>query len=334
MKYYLDTNFLDSYQETLDRINQSYQRIFEPITEAMHINQELFNRLNSSVEEATRMFSQSIGALYEGLSASYVEQLQSMSVLSPTYAEAINNFSSIAAPLAEAFHSIDFDSLLASIQSEDGIEYSDDYVITDSYVIREIDFPDNIVIPMGYNRLRIRTDIFIALISVLISVFASLFQNIGTKDPQENARLLLEQNQLIQEQTLLDEEQNQLLQEQNQLTKEKSRLLLEQEKLTREQNQLLWEQNQILLEILESVDTSESSQADFIKDMRESLQEQASLFQMSLESAVAAPESAFAVQESGDPTQEATDSIQKADDPTQPTNDTSHSVPSTGYDNE
>jgi hypothetical protein len=47
----------------------------------------------------------------------------------------------------------------------------------------------------------------------------------------------------------------------------------------------LWEQNLILLEILESLDASESSQADFIRDMKESLLEQASLFQMPLESA-------------------------------------------------
>lgn len=320
MKHYLDTNFLDSYQETLDRINQSYQRIFEPITEAMRINQELFNRLDSSVEETMRIFSQNISAIYEGLSASCVEQLQSMSVLSPTYAEAINNFSSIAAPLAEAFRSIDFDSLIASIQSEDGIEDFDDYVITDSHVIREIDLSDGIVLPVGNNRLKIKTDTFIALLSFLFAVFTVLFQSIGDKTPQEDTSLLWEQNQLLQEQNRLAREQNQLLQEQNQLAQEQIRLTQEQ--------------NQILLEILESADTSMSSQADFFRDMKESLQEQTALFQMHLESAVAAPESAVAGQESGDSTQKATDLIQKADDSTQPTTDTSLPAPSTGYDSE
>ena len=306
MKYYLDTNFLDSYQETLDCINQSYQRIFEPITEAMRINQELFNRLNSSVEEATRIFSQSISAIYEGLSASCVEQLQSMNVLSPIYAEAISNFSSIATPLAEAFRSIDFDSLLASIQSEDGIEDFDDYVITDSHVIREIALPDNIIIPVGHNRIKVKTDTFIALLSVLFTIFAFLFQSIGNEVSQKDTGVLLEQNQLLQE-------QNQLAQEQIRLTQE---------------------QNQILLEILESADTSMSSQAEFFRDMKESLQEQTALFQMHLESAVAVQESGGPTREAADSSQEATDLTQKADDSTQPTTDTSLPTPSTGYDNE
>lgn len=299
MKYYLDTNFLNSYQETLDRINQSYQRIFEPITEALRINQELFDNLNSSVEETVRIFSQSIGAIYEGLSVSCADQLQSMSVLSPTYAEIINNFSSIAAPLAEAFRSIDFDSFLASAQNENTTNDSEDYVITDSPVIKDIDLSDSVAIPIGHNRLKIKTDTFIALISLLFSVFAFLFQYIGTGSSQEEDRLLSEQNQFLQEQN----------------------------QLTQEQNQLLQEQNKILLEILESVDTSMSSQTEFFKDMKESLQEQAALFQ-------AHPGSSVAVQESEDSTHEANDLIQRANDPTQPITDTSHSAPSTGYDND
>lgn len=324
-------------QESLYNIAKTYSKIVKSLNEALNINQTIVDNLSPCLLE-TATLTKNINMEYNGILTSCVEQLQPLlaayNLLPQNLITNIEHFSSVSGILTETFRSIDFDSLLASAQSENTSNDSDDYVITDSPIIRDIDFPDNIVIPMGHNRLRIRTDIFITLISVLVSVFASIFQNIGTKDPQENTRLLLEQNQLIQEQAILDQKQNQLLQEQNQLTKEESRHLLEQEQLTREQNQLLWEQNQILLEILESVDTSESSQADFIKDMKESLQEQASLFQMPLESAVAAPESAVAVQESGDPTQEATDLTQKADDSTQPTTDTSLPTPSTGYDNE
>lgn len=266
-----------------------------------------------------RIFSQSISA-YEGFSASCMEQLQNMSILSPTYAEAINNFSSIATPLAEAFRSIDFDSLLASIQSEDGIEDFDDYVITDSHVIREIDLSDGIVLPVGNNRIKIKTDTFIALLSFLFAVFTVLFQSIGDKAPQEDTSLLLEQNQLLQEQNRLAQEQNEL---------------------TREQNLLLREQNKVLLEILESVDASESSQADFFKDVKEALKEQAALFQMPPEAPEANQlshgsyeESPDTVHEATDPTQKADGSTQKATDSTQPTTDTSLPAPNTGYDTE
>ena len=292
MKSHLNANFLNSYQETLDRINQACQRVFDPITEAICINQESLNRFNSSVEAAEQIFSQNLIAQNEAPFVSCMKQLENVNVLSPIFTETINSFSSITSPLADALRSIDFDSFFAAIRVTDSLENFDDYIVTDSPVIRDIDFPDNIVIPMGHNRLRIRTDIFIAIISFLFTVFAFLSQNIGTNSSHEEARLPLEQNQL-----------------------------------TKEQNQLLQEQNRLLLEILESVDTSMSSQAEFFKDMREFLQDQAVLFQSN-------PESSATVQESGDPTQTATGSIQKEDDLTPPTADTSPSAPNTGSDNE
>lgn len=320
MNYYLDTNFLDIYQKTLDRISQAYQRIFQPITKSMRINQKVFDCLNSSIEKATRTFFQNFYATNEGLFTSCVNQLQSMNVLSPTCTKAINNLSSITTPLAEALRSIDFDSLLESLQSNNDIENHDDYIITDSHVIREIDLSDGFVIPTGDNRLKIKTDTFIALLSFLFTIFAFIFNNMSNKSSQEDARLLLELNLSLQKQVQLEKEQALLDREQN-------RHFQEIVQLDRAQSMFLWEQNLILLEILESLDASESSQADFIRDMKESLQEQASLFQMPLESAVAVQESAVAVQES-------LDSTQKADNPSQSIADTSPPTPSTGYDNE
>lgn len=282
-------------QEPLYNVAKTYSKIAKSLNEALNINQKIVGNLSPLLLETANL-TKNINMEYNGILTSCVEQLQPLlaayNSLPQNLITNIEHFSSVSGILTETFRSIDFDPLLASAQDENTTNDSDDYVITDSPIIRDIDFPDNIVIPIGHNRLRIRSDIFITLISVLVSVFASIFQNIGTKDPQENTRLLLEQNQLIQE------------------------------------------QNQILLEILESVDASESSQAEFIKDMKESLQEQASLFQMSLESAVAVQESSVAVQESGDPTQTATDPTQKEDGSTQPIADTPLSTPNTGYDNE
>lgn len=330
MKYYLDANFL----KNLNSINETYRRIFEPIAESIHTNQEIYERMNSSVEEASRIFSQNINTIYKNISTSYIKQLQTVNLLSPAYIKAINNIYSVTEPLAKAFRSIDFDSFFTSVQSENSNKDFNDYITTDSRVIREIDLSDGIAIPVGNNRIKIKTDTFLTLLSVLFTIFTFLFQNIGNKASEEDTNLLLEQNQLSQEQVQLAHRQNHLLQEQNQLAREQNQLLQEQNQLTQEQNLLLWEQNRILLEILESVDASESSQAEFFNNAKESLQKQTALFQMLLEASESNQLSSDTVQEATDLTQEATDLTQKADDPIRPTTDTFPPTPSNDHDNE
>ena len=71
----------------------------------------------------------------------------------------------------------------------------DDYVVMEESVVKEYDFPETLAIPIGKNRVRIKTSIFIALIGVIFSLISIL-------RPSSDAQmlsLLKEQNRILSE---------------------------------------------------------------------------------------------------------------------------------------
>lgn len=71
----------------------------------------------------------------------------------------------------------------------------DDYVVMEESVVKEYDFPEILAIPVGKNRVRIKTSIFIALIGVIFSLISIL-------RPSSDAQmlsLLKEQNRILSE---------------------------------------------------------------------------------------------------------------------------------------
>lgn len=117
----------------------------------------------------------------------------------------------------------------------------DDFITCDEAPVKVWNVPDSIAIPVGNNRIRMKTDIFIAILgSVLVPIFLWIAGQIvdlnaaHAKAQTESQRLEIEQ------------ERNDLLREHNQLFRQ-------------------------YIELLISTDTSSSSEAEQIEHLKESL---------------------------------------------------------------
>lgn len=131
-------------------------------------------------------------------------------------------------------------ALKNSIASFDESEISldNDYVILDKSPIETYEIPESLTIPLGKYRVKMSTDVFISIISLLVSIILSisiaLYQS--NQGPTES------ETQQIQ----LDETQNALLQTQNQL----------------------------LYDLLHSIDTSSSSESESLQSLKKEVEEQ------------------------------------------------------------
>lgn len=114
----------------------------------------------------------------------------------------------------------------------------DDYVTIEKDAIKEWEIPETIAIPVGKNKVRMKTSDFLALLGLIISIIISIV-------------------------TIVSEQTNQL--EDAQTTQH----LMEIEE---KQTQLEQEQNELLQNFLNSVDASMSSQAEAIEELIESTQ--------------------------------------------------------------
>lgn len=108
----------------------------------------------------------------------------------------------------------------------------DDYITVDEHPIKDLEIPETLAIPIGHNRVRIKTDVFINFLITII--FALLTFAVSTYQGYENAE--------------------------------------SQERFQEEQLQLDRERNQTLNKILESVDASNSSQSEAIEELKASFQ--------------------------------------------------------------
>lgn len=113
----------------------------------------------------------------------------------------------------------------------------DDYVAVDKSVVKEYNIPDSIAIPIGHNRIKIKTSDFIALIA-LISQFIFAIISLIPSVPTEI--------------------------ETKQIQAEEAQILL------------LESQNQMLCDLFHNIDLSSSSQAEFLHSLKESVEAQGS----------------------------------------------------------
>ena len=115
---------------------------------------------------------------------------------------------------------------------------NEDYVTLDKDSIETFEIPESIAIPLGKYRVKMSTDVFISIISLLVSIILStsiaLYQS--SQGPTKS------ETQQIQ----LDETQNALLQTQNQL----------------------------LYDLLHSIDTSSSSESGSLQSLKKAVEEQ------------------------------------------------------------
>ncbi len=223
-------------------------------------------------------------------STEYMEALlKAYNPLSQNQVTITNDMPSIVKSLNDILHSINFNSFLSSQPKEN--ENLMDYITSDSPIIKTFDISDSFVIPIGRNRIRMKTSDFIALITLIFTIFAYFFPR-PTNEPSPK---------------LLTQDAASSIESQNTF---KETII-----------SLFREQNQFLLDIFESVDSSNSSQTDLLEEIKTSLQEQNQIYQEFSESIQTSPDSnetSFDYSlKSVEPSPLSHDIVQETDDPNQ-----------------
>ncbi len=77
----------------------------------------------------------------------------------------------------------DFPTSSSFVSDEDCVTVDEDCVTVDEAVIKEYELPETIAIPIGHNRVKIKFDTLIAIIGVIISLFA-LFKPSASEQEQ------------------------------------------------------------------------------------------------------------------------------------------------------
>lgn len=213
--------------------------------------QKLISESLKPVTEITRSFT----VLQEKLSPFYTSQMQDLAKLYNSniaasmsaivnklcYCKTLDNqavLRNFSIAMQEAFQNIDFQKSLSedlsSINEHEPQcfdESAEDYVTLDETSAKEWDIPETIAIPIGNHKIRIGTDLFV---SVLLTVFFGLLSFIYTisSDYQSSKS---------------------------------------EETFRKSQIQLEKEENQILSDIRDSIDTSNSSDAESINKLLDSI---------------------------------------------------------------
>lgn len=122
-------------------------------------------------------------------------------------------------------------------------ETDEDYVTADETTIREWNIPDTIAVPIGHHRIRMRTDIFVTILSSIVIpiLFGIAGQIVDLHEAYINAKT---ETQRIE----VERERNNLIQENNRLLSQ-------------------------CLNLLNSTDASNSSESDQIESWKEGLPE-------------------------------------------------------------
>ena len=267
----LKNPFVESIMQTLESTQKTSSAYLEPITAASSLKNPLSKGLMRTLELAQKTSSvylepiTAASSLKNPLSRGLMRTLESAHRVSSAHLEPFDTASSLKNPssksMVQALESakkissyLDSSSEkiifpdLFSIDKEaretldDGDNFSDDDFVTfNEEPIQEWNIPDTIAIPVGNKRIRMKTDMFISILSsIILPIF---FWVSGLIVDLHDAYLKAET--------------------------ESQRLEIEQER-----NDLIRESNHLFsqyIDILMSTDTSNSSEADEIEKWKESL---------------------------------------------------------------
>ena len=215
---------LKQFSSLISNVSQPLQEIKEQIDKSQLV------KSNSVVNILSRQALQFRQILY---SDSFLHEINhARKILESINLVACDNF------LSEKSISALFSSAASTLEqfSETELLSEDDYVTIDNFSDSESIFPDSIAIPVNSNNmLRIKTDHFLAILSIVIPIFFTIFWDCTKASTIDNSSI---------------QDNYQLLEE---------------------QNNLLLEQNMLLQQILNSADTSNSSKAELIEFLKESL---------------------------------------------------------------
>lgn len=144
-----------------------------------------------NISKATSLFADAIGrtaksAISEDFSATLAAALSSFSVSIPQ--SAISASEQVMNKLINDF-SVSYDQQCTSSTNSD-----DDYITLNQDTVKEYELPETIAIPIGHNRIKIKLEIFIAILALIWSIFTTFLPS--SSDP--NVRSFLNhQNQIL-----------------------------------------------------------------------------------------------------------------------------------------
>lgn len=228
----MDNDYSKAFKAIRDidaQMKQLQSLIRKPVIEAMRPYHKMLDKISTSlsspiIDEALKMTKKFESAI------SISNSLHNIDAISKVFSVA-----GVSPGLSKAIKNLNDFSALHNLGELSGSLESNDYVIIDEPAVKEFELPDTVAIPIGKNKIRMKTDIFISLLGLIISAIFTLFMfSLERLDTAED---------------------------------------IKSQEAYRE-NQLLKNQNLILYNLLSSVDTSASNQAKVIEDLKESVQAQ------------------------------------------------------------
>lgn len=237
-------NLIDS----LNKITDSYSGYFQTI-----FHSDLMNyQIAQLQEEIVKPYRQLFRLYTPSMVASFTESLSKMSdIMTTTIRENITTgvYNNLNESLKQSLSLLElqkqflnlppelhFHSDLSNYSEDLGGLPEDDFVIVDDTTVKTYELPDSVYIPIGNNRIKMPTSFLLALIDLIISTILTISIAIAQSNSSRTEQI-------------------------NQMQIEESRLELQRA------------QNEMLQQLLHNIDTSSSSEAETIKELKKTVEE-------------------------------------------------------------
>lgn len=237
-------NLIDS----LNKITDSYSGYFQTI-----FHSDLMNyQIAQLQEEIAKPYRQLFRLYTPSMVASFTESLPKMSdIMTTTIRENITTgvYNNLNESLKQSLSLLElqkqflnlppelhFHSDLSNYSEDLGGLPEDDFVIVDDTTVKTYELPDSVYIPIGNNRIKMPTSFLLALIDLIISTILTISIAIAQSNSSRTEQI-------------------------NQMQIEESQLELQRA------------QNEMLQQLLHNIDTSSSSEAETIKELKKTVEE-------------------------------------------------------------
>ena len=237
-------NLIDS----LNKITDSYSGYFQTI-----FHSDLMNyQIAQLQEEIVKPYRQLFRLYTPSMVASFTESLSKMSdIMTTTIRENITTgvYNNLNESLKQSLSLLELQKQFLNLSPElhfhsDLSNYSedlgglpeDDFVIVDDTTVKTYELPDSVYIPIGNNRIKMPTSFLLALIDLIISTILTISIAIAQSNSSRTEQI-------------------------NQMQIEESQLELQRA------------QNEMLQQLLHNIDTSSSSEAETIKELKKTVEE-------------------------------------------------------------
>lgn len=237
-------NLIDS----LNKITDSYSGYFQTI-----FHSDLMNyQIAQLQEEIVKPYRQLFRLYTPTMVASLTESLSKMSeIMTATVRENITTgvYNNLNESLKQSLSLLElqkqflnlppelhFHSDLSNYSEDLGGLPEDDFVIVDDTTVKTYELPDSVYIPIGNNRIKMPTSFLLALIDLIISTILTISIAIAQSNSSRTEQI-------------------------NQMQIEESQLELQRA------------QNEMLQQLLHNIDTSSSSEAEIIKELKKTVEE-------------------------------------------------------------